>query len=146
MILDLAPGATVLVEGQSYNVAAVSTYYDEDFRLDIVSMNGSTPAHQRWLVAASPESYLVLMEHLTQQWLAPPQTSTLHEGDIFVSVYHGAAFRQQRGPGGRSKEGRQDYDFLRANSGRVILTLGRNEALEAWIGATLPSNAVRFPG
>lgn len=145
MILDLTPGAAVQVDGRPYKVEEESTYYDEDFRLDIVRLSGPTPAHQRWLVAVQSEPYLVLMERLAQQWLAPPQTSTLHEGEIFVSVYHGAAYRQQRGPGGRAKDGRLDYDFFRANSGRVILTLGRNEALDTWIGTTLPPNAIRLP-
>ena len=145
MTLDLAPGATVLVEGCPYKVEEASTYYDEDFRLDIVRMSGPTPAHQRWLVAALPEPYLVLMERLAQQWLAPPQTSTLHEGDIFVSMYHGTAFRQQRGPGGRAKDGRLEYDFFRANSGRVILTLGRDEVLDTWIGTTLTPESIRLP-
>lgn len=146
MTLDVAPGTTVMVDGRPYKVEESSTYYDEDFRLDIVRLSGPTPAHQRWLVAAQPEPYLVLMERLAQQWLAPPQISTLHEGEIFVSVYHGAAYRQQRGPGGRAKDGRMDYDFFRANSGRVILTLGRNEALDVWIGTTLPPDAVKLPG
>jgi len=145
MTLDLVPGAAIQIDGHPYKVEEESTYFDEDFRLDIVRLSGATAAHQRWLVAVQSEPFLVLMEHLAQQWLAPPQTSTLHEGEIFVSVYHGAVYRQQRGPGGRAKDGRLDYDFFRANSGRVILTLGRNEALETWIGDTLPTDAVKLP-
>lgn len=145
MTLDLAPGNIITVDGYPYTVEEHSSYHNEDFRLDVVRIAGSTPAHERWLVAVLPEPYLMLLQRLEQDWLAPPQTSIAHDGEIFASVYAGNAYRLRRGRTGRSKEGRIDYALFRANSGRVILTIGRNDEVDAWIGTTLPTDAVQLP-
>ncbi|HEY3380022.1 MAG TPA: DUF4178 domain-containing protein [Armatimonadota bacterium] len=145
MTLDLTPGTIITLDGFPYRVEEHSTFHDVDFRLDLVRIVGHTPAHERWLVAALPEPYLMLMQRMEQDWLSPPLTSIAHDGELFVNIYQGGGYRMRRGNAGRSKEGRVDYALFRANSGRVILTVGRNEEIEAWIGATIPSDAVKLP-
>jgi hypothetical protein len=145
MTLDLDLGAVVTVDGLPYTVEEHSAFHDVDFRLDLVHLAGPTPAHERWLVAVLPEPYLMLMQRLEQEWLAPPANSIAHDGEIFAVVYQGSAYRLRRGRVGRSKDARIDYALFRANSGRVILTIGRNDAVDAWIGATLPTDAIRLP-
>ena len=146
MFLDISVGAALAIDGQQYRVVETSTYYEIDFRLDMARLSGPTPAHERWLVAVQPESYLMLMQPLGQDWLAPPQTSFVHDGETFLVLYQGSAYRSRRVSSGRSKEGRIDYALCRANSGRVVLTVARNEELKVWIGITLPTAAVALPG
>lgn len=145
MILELTPGATVMLGQQRYTVEETATFHDEDFRLDLVHLAGATPAHERWLLATLPEPYLMLLQRLEQDWLAPPQTSIAHDGELFVSLYRGSGYRLRRWRAGKSKEGRTDYALFRADSGRVILTIGQNTEFDAWIGVTLPPDAVQLP-
>lgn len=139
MILDLAIGTALSIEGLRYKVVENTTLHDVDFRLDCVRLSGPTPAHERWLVALLPEPYLLLLQKLGQDWLGAPQTSFVHDGETFLGIHQGSAFRQRRG---RSKEGRVDYALFRANSGRVIFTLAQNDELNVWVGITIPKEAV----
>ena len=136
MILDINPGSNVTVRGTRYTAEEHSTFHEVDFRLDLVRLSG-----ERWLVAVLAEPHLFFLQRLQQDWLAPPLTSVTHGGEIFVNLYRGSAHPVRRTQSGRSKENRMEYALFRANSGRVILTLGRNEEIEAWIGDTLPSDA-----
>ena len=135
----------LLLDGQPYTVEEHSTFHDVDFRLDLVRIAGSTPAHERWLLSVLPEPYLMLLRRFEQEWLAPPATSFVHDGEIFVSIYHGAGYRLRQGRSSRGKDGRIDYALFRANSGRVILVISQNEDFDAWIGTTLPVDAVKLP-
>ncbi|MHB9131852.1 MAG: DUF4178 domain-containing protein [Armatimonadota bacterium] len=146
MTLDLAPGTTITVSGRQYQVEEHSAFHEIDFRLDIVRLSGKTPADERWLVAVLAEPSPMLLRRLEQDWLAPPLSTIVHAGETYVNLYQGSAHRVRRGHGGaRSKEGRIDFALFRANSGHVILTIGRNEEIEAWVGETLPVNAVVLP-
>lgn len=146
MIIDVTPGTTVMVDAYRYTVEEHSAFHDIDFRLDLVRLSGATPAHERWLAAVLPEPYLMLMQRLEQDWLSPPLTSVVHEGEIFVNLYRGTANRARRArSGARSKDARVDYAVFRANSGRVMVTIGRNDEIEAWLGVTLPQEAVTLP-
>ncbi|MHB9026224.1 MAG: DUF4178 domain-containing protein [Armatimonadota bacterium] len=145
MTLDLVPGATVVVDGCPYTVVQQISFHEIDFRLDVVQLAGATPAHERWLIAALSEPYLMLAQRLEQDWLAPPRTTVVHEGEIFTCLFQGSAHSVRRWQGGRSKEGRGDYALFRANSGRIIVFTGRNEELEAWLGSTLPYGVVGIP-
>jgi hypothetical protein len=145
MTLDLAPGAAVVVDGCLYTVVQQTSFHEIDFRLDLVQLAGATPAHERWLIAVLAEPFLMLAQRLEQDWLAPPRVTVTHEGEIFANLFQGSAHSVRRWQGGRSKEGRGDYALFRANSGRVILTTGRNEEIEAWIGSTVPFGVVGVP-
>jgi len=146
MILDLAPGTTVILGGQSYNVEESSSFHEVDFRLDLVRLVGASPAHERWLLAVQSEPHLMLMQRLEQDWLTPLRSGFVHERELFTPVVRGAAHRVRRLRGGTRSKGRMDYALFRSNTGRVILTIGENEEVEAWIGVTLPSGAVDLPG
>lgn len=146
MTLDLAPGTKIAVDGYPYTVEDYVTFHDVDFRLDLLRLTGATPAHERWLLAVLPESYLMLLDKFTQEWLATPTTTIMHEGEIFTVIYRGSGYRLYYGHSGRSKEGRVDYALFRANSGRVILSISRNDESDTWIGSTLLTDAVLFPG
>lgn len=145
MVLDLSPGQTVLVAGHSYTVEEHSAFHEVDFRLDLVRLAGATPAHERWLIAALPEPYVMVAQRLEHEWLAPPRATVIQQGEIFINLYQGAAHRVRRGRSGRTKEGRVDYALFRANSGRVILTLAHDDELDAWIGLTAPQGTVMLP-
>jgi hypothetical protein len=145
MTLDLAPGIPLTIDNQRYVVEEHSAFHDVDFRLDIIRLEGPTPAHTRWLVAILPEPYLMLVQRLYHDWLTPPHTSFVHDGESFVNLYRGSAHRVRRVHNARAKEGRMEYALFRANSGRVILTIGHNDELEAWIGTTLPAGAIALP-
>lgn len=146
MTLDLAPGTTVEIDGLSYTVEEMSSFHEIDFRLDLVRLAGPTPAHERWLLAVQSEPHLMLVQRIAQDWLTPLTTGFVHESELFIPVVRGSAHRVRRvRSGGRSK-GRMDYALFRANSGRVILTIGQNEEVEAWIGATVPPGNVILPG
>ena len=69
------------------------------------------------------------MQRLEQDWFAPPQTSIAHDGELFVSLYVASGYRLRRWRTGKSKEGRMDYALFRADSGRVILTIGQNDRI-----------------
>lgn len=140
MILDLATGAVLAIDGLRYTVVENATFHDVDFRLDSVRLSGPTPAHERWLVALLPEPYLLLLHKLGQDWLGAPHTSFVHDGETFIAIHQGSAFQQRRG--GRPREGRVDYALFRANSGQVILTLAHNDELNVWAGITIPKEAV----
>jgi hypothetical protein len=145
MTLDVAPGATVALDGLVYTVEEHASLHEVDFRMDLVRLSGPTPAHERWLVAVLPEPYVMLVQRLGQEWLGPPRVGLVHEGEQFRTLYSGSAHRVRRTRSGRSKEGRLDYTVLRADSGRVIVTVGRNDDDAAWIGVTLPAGAVALP-
>lgn len=145
MILDIAPGTTVMVDGQRYHVEESSSFHEIDFRLDLVHLVGPTPAHERWLLAIQSEPHLMLLQRLSQDWLSPLLTSFVHEQELFVMLYHGGAHRVRRVRNGGRAKGRMDYAVFRGNSGRVILTIGRNEETEAWIGITLAAGTVDMP-
>jgi hypothetical protein len=145
MTLDLSPGMMIMLDGQVYTVEEHSTFHDDDFRLDLVRIVGATPAHERWLLTVLPEPYLMLMQRLEQEWLAPPTTSIVHDGELFTGIYRGSGYRLRQGRASRAKDGRIDYALFRANSGRVILTIGHNEDFDAWIGITLPAEFVKLP-
>jgi hypothetical protein len=145
MILELNPGAVVGVDGFSYRVEEHWSFFETDFRLDMVRLAGPSPAHERWLVAWQPEPYLMLVQRFAVDWLAPPSGSVVHEGELFVNVAVGTAHRVRKTRTGRNKEGRYEYSLFRANSGRVIVTIGHNEELEGWIGDMLPSGAITLP-
>jgi hypothetical protein len=145
MTLDLAPGTAIQVDGYPYTVEDHSTFHDVDFRLDLVRLSGPTPAHERWLVAVLPEPYLMLMQRLRQEWLAPPVNAIVHDGELFENVYQGGGHRLMRMRTSKTKDGRVEYALFRANSGRVILTINHNDAVEAWVGVTLPPDAVQLP-
>jgi hypothetical protein len=142
MILELLPGTVVKLDGLTFTVVEHSAYHEIDFRLDVVRLKGPTPAHTRWLAAVQPEAHPMVLEALDQQWLAPPSAAIVHEGEVFRSLYRGGAHLVRRGGGGRAKEGRVDYALFRADSGRVILTLTRNENVDAWVGTTVPADAI----
>ena len=144
MTLDLAPGAMMTLDHQSYVVEEQSSFHEVDFRLDLVRILGATTAHERWLMAILAEPYLCLLQRLEQKWLAPLLTMFVHEGEIFVNLYRGSAHRVRRTQGGRGKI-RMDYAVFRANSGRIILTIGQNDEYEAWIGNALLPSAVNLP-
>lgn len=144
MTLDLAPGMTLTLEHQPYMVEEQSSFHEVNFRLDLVRILGATTAHERWLLAILSEPYLLILQRLEEDWLAPLRISFMHEGEIFVNLYRGAAHRVRRTRGGRGKT-RMDYAVFRADSGRVILTIGHNDEYEAWIGNALPSAAIELP-
>lgn len=144
MTLDLAPGAMVTLDHQKYLVEEQSSFHEVNFRLDLVRIMGATTAHERWLLAILSEPYLMILQRLEQEWLAPLLTTFVHEGEIFINLYRGSAHRVRRNRGGRAKA-RADYDFFRANNGRVILTLGQNDEMEAWIGNTIPPGMIELP-
>ena len=146
MTLDIAPGATLTVDGVRYSVEESSSFHEMDFRLDLVRITGPTPAHTRWLLAVLDEPHLALLRHLEQDWLAPLLTSFVHEGELFINLARGSAHRVRRVRNGGRAKGRMDYAVFRANSGRVILTIGQNDQIEAWIGETLPTGAVNISG
>lgn len=145
MILDLSPGAAVTVEGIRYTVDEHSSFHDVDFRLDLVRLVGPTPAHERWLVAVIFEPHLMVLQPLAQEWLAAPTTTISHAGTVFVNLYRGSANRVRRRRDGRDKEGRVDYALFRADTGRVILTVGQSSGMDAWIGATVAAGVVELP-
>ena len=145
MILDIAPGDVISVERQRYTAEDSSSFHEVDFRLDLVRITGATPAHTRWLLALQTEPYPALLQRLDQDWLAPPSVSFVHEGEIFLNIAHGSAHRVRRVRGGGRTKGRMDYAVYRANSGRVILTIGQNEQTDAWIGRTVPADAIGLP-
>ncbi len=145
MTLDVAPGTIVTLDGLPYRVEEHASLHEVEFRLDLVRLAGPTPAHERWLVAALPEPYLMLVQRLEQEWLGAPRTGLVHEGEQFRTLYSGAAHRVRRTRTGRTKEGRLDYVLLRADSGRVIVIIGQNDDDTAWIGETLPDGAVKLP-
>ena len=146
MTLDLAPGTTLTMNGLIYTVEEISSFHEVDFRLDLVRLVGSTPAHERWLLAVQSEPHLMLLQRLEQDWLTPLRTGFVHERELFSLVTSGFAHRVRRTRGGERSKGRMDYALFRANSGRVILTIGQNEEIEAWIGVTLPPGAIELPG
>ncbi|HEX2950448.1 MAG TPA: DUF4178 domain-containing protein [Armatimonadota bacterium] len=146
MTLDLAPGTIITIDGQQYTVEEHSAFHDVDFRLDLVRISGATPAHERWLVAVLPEPYIMLMQRLEQEWLTPPVVSIIHEGETYNRIYQGGGYRLRWTRTGKSKDGRVEYALFRANSGRVILTVMRNDEFDVWIGRTLPLEAVHLPG
>jgi len=146
MTLDLAPGATVTIDGQKFTVEESSSFHEVDFRLDIVRLVGSTAAHERWLLAVQSEPHLMLVQRLEQDWLTPLSSGFVHEGELFQPVVRGSAHRVRRVRGGGRAKGRLDYALFRSNSGRVVLTIGQNEEVEAWIGRTVPPGAVELPG
>jgi hypothetical protein len=145
MILDLAPGAIVRVDSYPYAVEEQWSFFETDVRLDMVRLIGPTPAHERWLAAWQDDAYMMLLQRLEVDWLSPPVNTVVHEGEIFVNLVRGSAFRTRRTRQGRSKEGRFDFALFRANSGRVIITAGHNEEIQAWIGDTLPMGAIELP-
>lgn len=145
MILDLAPGTIVRVDGYPYAVEEAWTFFETDVRLDLVRIVGPTPAHERWLAAWHAEPYPMLLQRLEVDWLSPPVTTVVHEGEIFVNLARGSAFRTRRTRQSRTKEGRFDFAVFRANSGRVLVTVSRNEETQAWVGETLPEGAVVLP-
>lgn len=146
MTLDLAPGATVTIDGLTYTVEESSSFHEVDFRLDLVRLAGPTPAHERWLLAVQTEPHLMLLQRIEQDWLRPLVSGFVHERELFTPVVRGSAHRVRRVCGGNRSKGRMDYGLFRANSGRVILTIGQNEEANAWIGITLPPDAVVLPG
>jgi len=146
MTLDIAPGALLTVDGLHYTVEESSSFHEMDFRLDLVRISGPTPAHARWLLAVLDEPHLALLQRLEQDWLAPLSASFVHEGELFINLFHGAAHRVRRVRNGGRSKGRMDYAMFRANSGRVILTIGQNDQTEAWIGETLPTGSVELSG
>jgi len=146
MTLDLAPGTTVTIDGLYYTVEESSSFHEVDFRLDLVRLVGPTPAHERWLLAVQSEPHLMLLQRLEQDWLTPLLTGFVHEREMFIPVARGAAHRVRRVRGGNRSKGRMDHALFRANSGRVILTIGQNEEVEAWIGITLPPGTIVLPG
>jgi len=146
MTLDLAPGTTVTIDGQIYTVEESSSFHEVDFRLDLVRLAGPTPAHERWLLAVQTEPHLMLLQCIEQDWLRPLLSGFVHERELFTPVAHGSAHRVRRVRGGNRSKGRMDYALFRANSGRVVLTIGQNEEVDAWIGVTLPPGAAVLPG
>ena len=146
MTLDLAPGTTVTIDGQPYTVEESSAFHEVDSRLDLMRLSGRTTANERWLLAVQSEPHLMLLQRLEQEWLTPLLTGFVHEGEMFTPIVSGAAHRVRRVHGGSRTKERMDYALFRANSGRVILTIGQNEDVEAWIGVTLPPGAVVLPG
>lgn len=146
MTLDFSPGTRIVLESQPYTVEEHSTFHDDDFRLDLVRIMGATPAHERWLLSVLPEPYLMLLHRLEQEWLAPPATSLVHDGELFCCLYRGSSYRLRHGRANRTKDGRIDYALFRANSGRVLLTIGHNEHIDAWVGMTLPAEYIQVPG
>jgi len=146
MTLDLAPGTIIILDGQSYNVEESSSFHEVDFRLDLVRLLGPSPAHERWLLAMQTEPHLMLLRRLEQDWLTPLRSGFVHERELFTPVIRGAAHRVRRVHGGNRSKGRLDYSLFRSNTGRVILTIGENEEVEAWLGVTLPPGAVELPG
>ncbi|OPZ87890.1 MAG: hypothetical protein BWY76_00240 [bacterium ADurb.Bin429] len=145
MILDQAPGAIIKVDGYPYAVEETWSFFETDMRLDLLRLVGPSPAHERWLAAWQDEAYLMLLQRLEADWLSPPAATVVHDGEIFVSLARGSAFRTRRTRQSRAKEGRFDFALFRANSGRVLLTVARNEELLAWIGETLPMGAIELP-
>jgi hypothetical protein len=146
MTLDLAPGTTVTLDGQSYSVEESASFHEVDFRLDLVCLAGPSPAHERWLLAVQTEPHLMLLQRLEQDWLTPLRSGFVHERELFTPVTRGAAHRVRRARGGNRTKGRLDYALFRSNTGRVMLTIGENEEVDAWIGVTLPPGAVGLPG
>lgn len=146
MMFDLAPGTIIRVDGYPYAVEESWTFFETDMRFDMARLVGPSPAHERWLAAWQAEPYLMLLQRLQVDWLSPPVTTVVHEGEMFVTLARGSAFRTRRTRQGRNKEGRLDFAVFRANSGRVIVTVGRAEEIEAWVGDTLPAGAVVLPG
>lgn len=144
MTIDLAPGTMVTLDHQPYVVEEQSSLHEVNFRLDLIRLAGATAAHERWLLAVLPEPYLVILQRLEQEWLAPLRTTFVHGGEVYINLYRGAAHRVRRTRGGRSKN-RMDYALFRANSGRVILTIGQNDEFEAWIGSAMPTDALELP-
>ncbi len=144
-MLDLAPGAIIRVDSYPYAVEETWTFFETDMRLDMLRLVGPTPAHERWLAAWQAEPYLLLLQRLEVDWLSPPTTTVMHEGEIFVNLLRGSAFRTRRTRQNRNKEGRYDFAIFRANSGRVIVTVGQVEEIQAWVGETLPMGAVVLP-
>ena len=142
MTFDLNPGARLLVDGCQYTVEEQQAFHDVDFRLDLLRLSGPTRAHERWLLAALSEPYPMLMQQLEMGWLAPPQTSIVHDGELFANLLRGVANRSRRTRTERTKDARVEYALFRANSGRVIFLAGQNERLDAWIGMTLPLEAI----
>ena len=146
MTIDLAPGAAVAIAGQSYTVEESSSFHEVDFRLDLIRLAGATPAHERWVLAVQSEPHLMLLQRLEQDWLTPLLSGFVHERELFSAIARGSAHRVRHARvGGRAKL-RLDYAFFRADSGRVVLTIGQNEEVEAWIGRVVPPGAVVLPG
>ncbi len=146
MMMDLAPGASVTLDGLTYTVEEVSAFHEVEFRLDLARLVGPTPAHERWLLAVQSEPHLMLLQRLEQDWLTPLQTGVVHAHELFTQIARGAAHRVRRTRGGGRAKGRLDYALYRANSGRVILTISQNEETDAWIGETVPPGSIRLPG
>lgn len=145
MILDVAPGAVIRVDGYPYTVEEHWSFFETDFRLDLVKLIGPSPAHERWLAAWQPDPYPMLLQRFEVDWLAPPLETIVHAGETYLNLCRGSGHRVRRTRGGRTKEGRYEYGLFRANTGRVILVIGRNDELSGWIGATLPIDAVKLP-
>jgi hypothetical protein len=145
MILELAPGQQLTLEGITYRVEETLTFHDVDFRLDLAKLIGPTPAHERWALAQLNEPYLMLLQRLEHKWLAPPRDSIYHEGEVFHGLYSGSAYSVRRSQGQRSKEGRMEYALFRSDAGHVIFVLMRNEVIEAWSGETLPQGSLPMP-
>ncbi|HOF88257.1 MAG TPA: hypothetical protein PLZ36_09180 [Armatimonadota bacterium] len=147
MLLDLAPGALVRVDGYPYAVEEAWSFFETEMRLDLLRLVGPSPAHERWLAAWQDDAYLMLLQRLHADWLSPPAATVAHDGEIFVSLARGSAFRTRRTRQARAKakDGRFEFALFRANSGRVLLTVAHNEELQAWIGETLPMGAIALP-
>jgi len=134
----------ITLDHQAYVVEEQSSFHEVNFRLDLVRILGATTAHERWLMAILTEPYLGILQRLEQKWLAPLLSTFVHEGEIFANLYRGSAHRVRLTRGGRSKI-RMDYAVFRANSGRLILTIGQNDEYDAWIGNALPPTAMTLP-
>lgn len=146
MTLDIAPGASITIDGLRFTVEEHDALHEIDFRLEMVKLIGPTPAHERWLIAMQSEPNPMLMQRIEMHWLTTPTTTIIQEGEIFTNLNRGSAYRVRRLRGGRSKDGRVDYAIFRADSGRVILILGQQENVEVWIGSTVAKESIPLPG
>jgi|GEM_PF-1485346 len=141
MTFELTTGAILQIDGCRYRVVEQNTFHEIDLRIDMANIVGATPAHERVLLALQPEPLLFLLKRLEQNWMAQPSAALLHDGEMFSSVYHGAAHSTRKARAGK-RESKAEYVLLRSDSGRVIFTIAKDDEMTTYVGVSLPAQAV----
>lgn len=145
MTFELTTGMVLSVDGYRFRVTEQNTYHEIDLRIDMAHIAGATPAHERVLLALQPEAAIFILQRFQHNWMAQPDSAMLHDGEMFTCVYRGAAHSTRKARAGK-RESKAEYVFLRSDSGRVIFTIAKDDEMTAYLGVSLPPQAVLHNG
>jgi len=146
MVQEFVPGKPVKIDGIWFKIMEVYTFHDIDCRLDLVSVAGSTAAHNYWVVSINGGAYLALTKPFSHNWLSDPVESIYHAGKDYNKIFDGGGFyvKKTEKTKEKDKDGRFNYILFSSQDGKIILTIGQNFETSAFIGELITEDKLVF--